>query len=402
MVYASGMVNPTPTQIGGLALIAGLVNVGQRLGGWEHKPSARAIGVIASGLFCWWAFLYFNIWVASGMTVVVLLVVLFFARNWLPSTRERPRWGRRKELVQLPLLAPVIKSIEATDVGDSVVLRIRLLVSNPNPAEHTEICGFGLTLQDRLPTDHNWSTFPVGPSDLYKKTVLINHPIDGYIDFKIDKAKESDVKGRAVVVTILSGQVIDGVQKPYTTDPQTIHKVAQTTFAALKEELASSATSTVRDVLGPELAIEYSYEERSRDWPPLDINNNPSAPLTIKNLSVSRNAYNVKILPLTLGGCTLTFDPDSISYIAARSDVKVSAVLPSGALLFRNRLPDFFKAAFGLSIQQQPTTDRLVELVLRCDDGNDPPVCYEAICQLRYRPWHDRILIGEVKRRLCG
>jgi hypothetical protein len=44
---------------------------------------------------------------------------------------------------------------------------------------------------------------------------LINHPISGYIDFRIEGATASDLKGRKVVVTVLGGETIEGVRIPY-------------------------------------------------------------------------------------------------------------------------------------------------------------------------------------------
>jgi hypothetical protein len=50
---------PTAIQVGGAALIVGLLAFARNLGGWENKPLARGLGITAAILFVWWCFLLF-------------------------------------------------------------------------------------------------------------------------------------------------------------------------------------------------------------------------------------------------------------------------------------------------------------------------------------------------------
>jgi hypothetical protein len=56
---------PGATPIGVLALIFTVLAFAQRLGGWEHKPTARVLLVGAGGLVVWWLTLVFPLWGAG-------------------------------------------------------------------------------------------------------------------------------------------------------------------------------------------------------------------------------------------------------------------------------------------------------------------------------------------------
>lgn len=64
---------PTPIQIGWLALIVAILAVAQRLGGYENKPLARALVALSSLLFVWWIFYSLPLPLAGA--IVALLVI---------------------------------------------------------------------------------------------------------------------------------------------------------------------------------------------------------------------------------------------------------------------------------------------------------------------------------------
>ena len=60
---------------------------------------------------------------------------------------------------------------------------------------------------------------------------------------------------------------------------------------------------------GPEVVVDYSFEEKKR-WEALNTRNtDPSAPLILRNISLTDAAYNVRILPLTIEDEIATFEP---------------------------------------------------------------------------------------------
>jgi hypothetical protein len=79
---------PTAVEIGGLGLIVGLLAIAQRLGGWEHKPLARVLGITCAVLFAGWLFLFLPKWIASTLTALVFIVVAFFAVTWIRQGKE--------------------------------------------------------------------------------------------------------------------------------------------------------------------------------------------------------------------------------------------------------------------------------------------------------------------------
>jgi hypothetical protein len=407
---------PQPIHVALVSLVCGLVyfliQLAQRLGEWRSKAVANILGVIAGLLgicvlymISLWVFKvdlasFGNvprwIWWSTGVVLVGLTATQTIFRN--------ARLRANKETA--PLLVPVISSYEATDTGNCVTLRVRLFVSNSSSTEHTEICGFGLALQNQLPTDHKWSIFLVGPSELYKKTVLLNHPVDGYVDFKVDKAKASDVKGRAFVVTVLSGQIIDGVQKPYTTPPKTIHDVVLTPFAALVDALTPTGALPIDPIIqtdGPFVTIDYEYENSKKSsWLMPQGNTNPNVPLVLENSDPNETAYNVRLLPLTVGDKTVKFEPNDFPSIAGRGKKETRPTYKSGPLSPVCSLGTFLKnACSGLGwAEEQLMTDQPFCITVEYQDGKTPPTLWESRCTLVFRWYRSKIRMGKVERRL--
>jgi hypothetical protein len=91
-----------PLEIGGLALIAGLLAFAQRLGGWEHKPLARCIGMLSAGLFVWWCFLFVPYPLSFIVSVFPLGLVIVFAVKWIRGSavsRAKTSLSRDRGLV---------------------------------------------------------------------------------------------------------------------------------------------------------------------------------------------------------------------------------------------------------------------------------------------------------------
>jgi hypothetical protein len=80
---------PTATEIGGLALIVGTLALAQRLGGWESKPLARSLGVLTTCLLIAWFFMFFPASVAWTLSIAAAGVLTFFTTKWLNEFRSK-------------------------------------------------------------------------------------------------------------------------------------------------------------------------------------------------------------------------------------------------------------------------------------------------------------------------
>lgn len=190
---------------GWLGLVVGMLALAQRLANYQNRTLALILVVAAGCLFA--------------------ACLLFVLRDAITRRKNGNRKSAPGSADPKRLLVPVIMGIEATDESGSVTLRVHLLVSNEDETSSTKICGFGARIQSPLATDQRRLAVPLFPNGLMDKTVLFNHPIEGCVDFKIDQSAGSDIKGRSVVVDVLSGQIVDGARKPYSSPPQTIHNV---------------------------------------------------------------------------------------------------------------------------------------------------------------------------------
>ena len=82
---------PTAIQVGGLALIVGMFALAQRLGGWEHKPLARGVGIAAGALFVAWCFLFFASWIGWTVAAAVWSICLWFIFTWVRKSVDETR-----------------------------------------------------------------------------------------------------------------------------------------------------------------------------------------------------------------------------------------------------------------------------------------------------------------------
>lgn len=150
---------------------------------------------------------------------------------------------------------------------------------------------------------------------------------------------------------------------------------------------------------GPELVIDYEYEENTRPWPPPDKNNKPQAPLTVRNIS-SEPAYNVVLRPLEINGAVTAFDPPLVSYIENGKPVNIVARITGGSPLFRDRLPYFLRQSYEDKSVDELMSEKSFYLTLDYDDGKHPASLYTTTCELKYRRWHDLTVMGRVQRQL--
>ncbi len=171
-------------------------------------------------------------------------------------------------------------------------------------------------------------------------------------------------------------------------------------FHAYVETRAGRMTTAVTESvpqLGPRLVIDYSYEQSS-DRPQRTLNNDQEAPLVVRNVDPQRAAYNVRLLPLSVEGETVEFTPELIPSIEPNGRAQVFAKIVGVGFLGEKRLPIFFKRFYKDKSAEELFKDKLYTLKLEYDDGNHSATTHFAECQLRYRPWKDRIEMGAV----CG
>lgn len=89
---------PIGAALGGLALILALMAFAQKLGGWEHKPAARGLGVVSGSLLIAWAFLVLPIWCAWPVAILVWSTCLWFIFLWTKlGGRREPLAGQETE-----------------------------------------------------------------------------------------------------------------------------------------------------------------------------------------------------------------------------------------------------------------------------------------------------------------
>lgn len=69
---------PTAIQVGGLGLMVAMLALAQRLGRWEHRPTAVGLCVAVAGLFVAWCFLFFPPWFGCVAAAIVWSIGLWF------------------------------------------------------------------------------------------------------------------------------------------------------------------------------------------------------------------------------------------------------------------------------------------------------------------------------------
>lgn len=154
----------------------------------------------------------------------------------------------------------------------------------------------------------------------------------------------------------------------------------------------------------PELVIDYFYSDE-----PLYQNEEPRGdeylqpweakpqnrdkPIIIKNVSTSKNAYNVSIDPLVIPEGRAEFEPDIETCIAAGKRVGFRAKCQDASLLRRNQLIHILRKSYKDSSMDELFDEKSFILTIRY--GNSPQrINYEAQCEILFRPWKNQIRTG--------
>ncbi len=219
------------------AVIALILTMGQRLGEWRSKTIGRILGILGIFLIACWVYLA-CLWLTGidlrrfaeeSVVFWVLLGGLSLIGAVFAVRRNRSSGARPlQEDERRPLLSPVVMQYQAIeDPKGAIVLRTLLFVSNENGPENTQIYGFGVSLYRESPTEGGrYFGLPIGSQQLAGQPVTPNHPVQGWVEFKIDRAAMSDVIGRHFVVDVLGGEIVDGKRIQYSAPPQTIAAVS--------------------------------------------------------------------------------------------------------------------------------------------------------------------------------
>jgi hypothetical protein len=97
---------------------------------------------------------------------------------------------------------------------------------------------------------------------------------------------------------------------------------------------------------GPEVVVDYSFEEK-KPWEALNTRStDPRAPLVLRNISLTDAAYNVCVLPLTIDGETAVFEPAIVPYIEPQGRKEVSTRITGGPPLSLRSLPTFLMRSY--------------------------------------------------------
>ncbi len=151
----------------------------------------------------------------------------------------------------------------------------------------------------------------------------------------------------------------------------------------------------------PEVVFEYSYEDRNAfQTMPEALARNPNKPVIVRNVSLTRTAYNIRVLPLTVNTEHGTFSPAIIPFLAPQASANVNVKIPESSPLFSHNLPHFLRRAYTDSSVDELMSDRIFTISAEYDDGTGMSV--RTTAQLLYRPWKDRTRIGAIEHELIA
>jgi hypothetical protein len=176
----------------------------------------------------------------------------------------------------------------------------------------------------------------------------------------------------------------------YTEIPRAIRILACEQHADSVVARSQRATGS-RELVGPELVIDYKYAEDRRDC------HDANAPLVIKNISQTEQAYNISVLPLQAGEGVLDFEPELIPYIEAAGSKNVFAWIKKGSPLFRRRLPDFLFTTYKDESVEELFGIKTFTLCIRYEGAGSTR--FEISCELLFRPWKKEVSVGRIERR---
>jgi hypothetical protein len=159
-----------------------------------------------------------------------------------------------------------------------------------------------------------------------------------------------------------------------------------------------------RKAEAPELVIDYFYsdeksyqsEEENGDkyLNPWEAEpQNQDKPIIIKNVSTSKNAYNVSIDPLEIPEGKAEFVPDIVTCIAAGKRIGFRAKCEDASPLRRNQLIHILRKSYKDSSTDELFGEKSFILTIRY--GNGPQrINYKAQCEILFRPWKNQIRTG--------
>jgi hypothetical protein len=182
-----------------------------------------------------------------------------------------------------------------------------------------------------------------------------------------------------------------------------IYKIWRLTPAANSFDRASTGTPRGTNRLqdhatgSPHIVVDYSHEDRER-YPQSESENNPDAPLVLRNIATTESAFNVKLLPLETETESVSFEPSLVPYIEGGGRKEVFANITDGSPLFRKRLPYFLRRTYRDTSVDELFGDKTYALRIQYD-GSDSRT-FETTCEWLYRRWKDRISIGRTHRRI--
>jgi hypothetical protein len=158
-------------------------------------------------------------------------------------------------------------------------------------------------------------------------------------------------------------------------------------------EMQTVEQTTHVPIEGPEVVLDYFFEDRNRDTISSEI------PLTIKNISATAAAYNVDVLPLQIEGMVCSFTPQLIPNIPAQGSTNVFADDRNGSILLRRSFPIFL---YRSSYKDQSTDElfgvKCFPMRIRYTNASGT-TRFETVADVCFRAWKRETCIGKTERR---
>jgi hypothetical protein len=160
--------------------------------------------------------------------------------------------------------------------------------------------------------------------------------------------------------------------------------------------------SATTPISGPAVTIEYSHDDNTKaDWIKSHGNTDPRAPLKLRNSDPHETAYNVRALPLEIGGEVACFEPAVISSIPPLGCEEVIPTYSAGPYSIRS-LWNFLRNHSHPASTEEVMNDRAFFLDIHYEDGKIPPTLWQSRCCILHRWYHNRVRTGGVQRCLRG
>jgi hypothetical protein len=145
----------------------------------------------------------------------------------------------------------------------------------------------------------------------------------------------------------------------------------------------------------PELIIDYHYSDRPtpQPWSPPD---DKDKPITVRNVTREKNAYNVRILPLVTTDGTVEFEPSLVNCIAGDNQAEFNGRMQDGHIFWENHLRQLLERSYRDSSTDELFTPKSFMLHIEYEDlsGNSSRK-FVADCEILYTKWHNVIQPGK-------